>query len=509
MKISSRSAIDFLGLLSLLIFLSIIGSPAKSAQAAEPLKLTILYMNDPHAHYEPYQDRNTKEVIGGFAKAQAVIKEALAANQAEGRETLIFMAGDLLMGTPFSTAFKGRLGVKLMNKMKFTAMTVGNHEFDYGQENLLNALKPKMDFPLLSANTTSESGKRIFEQTIQKKFSGSKTKAVILGLTTAETPISTHPKNVKGLVFHDPIKTASELLKMVKKNDLVIALTHIGVDVDKELARAYPRINVIIGGHTHTPLLEPLLVGDTIICQAGAYAKYVGRLDLEVSEGRVTNYSGRLILLGPDVKEDEEIKSIVDDHKKLMDESLNEVIGRTEVFLDGTRWNIRSGQDTNLGRLIAYSMASSSGSEVAMINGGSIRESLKEGDITLNDVYTALPFPNTVVTMVLKGKDLEAALTKSAELEPGSGGKLQTFGIKYQVENGSVKVEDIRGKGFDPDATYKVAINDFLAAGGDGYTVFKEQGKNCYDSALLVNDLLIDFIKAKKVISSETLESVQ
>ena len=82
-------------------------------------------MNDPHAHYEPYQDRNTKEVIGGFAKAQTVIKEVLAANQAEGRETLIFMAGDLLMGTPFSTAFKGQLGVKLMNKMKFTAMTVG------------------------------------------------------------------------------------------------------------------------------------------------------------------------------------------------------------------------------------------------------------------------------------------------------------------------------------------------------------------------------------------------
>ena len=110
MKISSRSAIGFLGLLSVLIFLSIIGVPAKSAQAAEPLKLTILYMNDPHAHYEPYQDRNTKEVIGGFAKAQTVIKEVLAANQAEGRETLIFLAGDLLMGTPFSTAFKGQLG---------------------------------------------------------------------------------------------------------------------------------------------------------------------------------------------------------------------------------------------------------------------------------------------------------------------------------------------------------------------------------------------------------------
>ena len=274
------------------------------------------------------------------------------------------------------------------------------------------------------------------------------------------------------------------------------------MDEDKELARACPRINVIIGGHTHTALFQPLRVGDTIICQAGAYAKYVGRLDLEALDGRVINYSGRLILLGPDVKEDEEIKSIIKERKKLMDNSLNQVIGRTEVFLDGTRWNIRSGQDTNLGRLIAYNMASNSGADLAMINGGSIRESLKNGDITLNDVYTALPFPNTVVTMALKGKDLEAALAKNLELEPGSGGKLQTFGIKYHVANGQVRIEDIRGKGFDPEATYKVAINDFLAAGGDGYTVFKEKGKNHYDSSLLVSDLLIAFIKAKKVINA-------
>ncbi len=506
MKISNRCAIGFL---SVLFLLCVLGITAPFASAGEPLKLTILYMNDPHAHYEPYQDTDTKEMIGGFAKAQTLIKEVLASNQAEGRETLIFLAGDLLMGTPFSTAFKGQLGVKLMNKMKFTAMTVGNHEFDYGQDNLLKILRPQMEFPLLSANTTSDSGEYLFDRAVQKKFPGSNTNAQILGLTTAQTSVTTHPKNVKGLVFNDPVKTACEFLKEVRKDDLVIALTHIGVDEDKRLAQTCPRINVIIGGHSHTALFEPLRVGDTVICQAGAYAKYLGRLDLEVSEGKVTNYSGRLILLGPEVKEDEEIKSIIDAHKKLMDDRLNEVIGRTEIFLDGTRSSIRSGEDTNLGRLIAYNMASSSGSDVAMINGGSIRESLKEGDITLNDVYTVLPFPNTIVTMALRGKDLTAALEKSAELEQGSGGKLQTFGIQYRMENGQVKIEDIRGKGFAPEATYTVAINDFLASGGDGYTVFKERGKNCYDSALLVSDLLIDYIKSKKVINAEALESMR
>jgi len=506
MKISTRWAIDFL---SALMLLCLLGFAAPCAQGGELLKLTILYMNDPHAHYEPYQDTDTKEIIGGFAKAQTIIKEIVAENHAKGQETLILMAGDLLMGTPLSTAFKGQLGVKLMNKMKFTAMAVGNHEFDYGQDNLLKILRPNMEFPLLSANITSDSGRHVFDRLVQKKFPGSKAKAVILGLTTATTPVTTHPKNVKGLVFKDPIKTASEFLKKSSRDDLVIALTHIGVDQDKELARVYPRINVIIGGHSHTDLFDPLLVGDTVICQAGAYAKYLGRLDLEMSKGKITRYSGRLILLAPNVKEDEEIKAVIDEHKKLMDARLNEVIGRTEIFLDGTRSSIRSGQNTNLGRLIAYNMALSSGADAAMINGGSIRESLKDGDITINDVYTVLPFANTVVTMGLKGKDLISVLEKSAELEQGSGGKLQTFGIRHKMENAQVKIEDVRGKAFDPETTYSVAINDFLAAGGDGYTVFKEKGKNCYDASLLVSDLLIDYIKSKKVLNAEALENMR
>jgi len=508
MNTRTRPSLSFLKFFSILILVCALGISSTVSQASQPLKLTILYMNDPHAHYEPYQDGSTKELIGGFAKAQTVIKEILAANKAQGRETLIFLAGDLLMGTPFSTAFKGRLGVELMNKMNFMAMTVGNHEFDYGQENLFNTLRPMMKFPLLSANTTSESGGYLFDRTVEKRFPKLSAKAVILGLTTSDTAIMTHPKNVKGLVFRDPIQTARELLKVVNKDDLIIALTHIGVDEDKKLASACPRINVIIGGHSHTALLQPLRVGDTIVCQAGAYSKYVGRLDIEVQKGCVTRYSGRLILLGPDTKPDEEIESIISEHKKLMDASLNEVIGKTQVFLDGTEKNVRSGHDTNLGRLIASNMATGSGSDVAMINGGSIRGSLKEGDITLNDIYTVLPFSNTEVTMNLTGNDLLAALERNASLEPGSGGKLQTFGIKYRIDQGTVRIDDIRGKGFDPETTYSVAVNDFLAAGGDGYTVFKENGKNYYDSSLLVTDLLIDFIKAKKVISQETLDSM-
>ncbi|MGO9567752.1 MAG: bifunctional metallophosphatase/5'-nucleotidase [Desulfomonilaceae bacterium] len=476
---------------------------AGASQAAEALKLTILHMNDPHAHYLPYAEPGVEGLNGGFARAQIVLKAVRARNKAEGRHTLLFMAGDLLMGTPFSTAFKGRLGVTLMNKMKFDAMTVGNHEFDYGQDNLLVNLKPLMEFPLLNANTKTASGENVFQDVVEEKFPGSTTKVVVFGLTTTDTPTTTHPDNVKGLVFDDPIATAKRILDRVSEKDLVIALTHIGVYEDKKLAEACPKISVIIGGHSHTAIFEPMKVNQTIISQAGAYARYVGKLD--VVDGKITKYKGELIELTSAIKEDQEIASIIAEYKAKMDSRLNRVIGTTEVFLEGTRSSVRSGNETNLGRLIAYNMAVNSQSDVAILNGGAIRGSIKEGDITLNDVYTVLPFPDTVVKMNLSGEDIMAVLKRGAELEAGSGGKLQTFGLTYTVAGDKVTIDKIREQPFDREKLYSVATNDFLAAGGDGYKVLKEKGKNLYNSGPMISDLLINYIGEKKPLLSNCL----
>jgi 5'-nucleotidase/UDP-sugar diphosphatase len=480
-----------------------------ASQAAEALKLTILHMNDPHAHYLPYAEPEVQGLIGGLARAQTVLKEVQARNEAEGRHTLLFMAGDLLMGTPFSTAFKGKLGVKLMNKMKFSAMTVGNHEFDYGQDNLLVDLKPLMEFPLLSSNTRASSGQHVFQSLLEKKYPETNTTVVIFGLTTTDTPTTTHPDNVKGLVFDDPIATAKGILDRVGEKDLVIALTHLGVDEDKKLAEACPEIGVIVGGHSHTAIFQPMKVNQTIISQAGAYSRYVGKLDLDVVDGKITNYKGELIELTSAIKEDQEIAAIIAEYKAQLDVSLSKVIGKTEVFLEGTRRSVRSGKETNLGRLIAYEMAVNSRSDVAILNGGAIRGSIKEGDITLNDVYTVLPFPDTVVKMNLSGEDIIAVLQRGAQLEPGSGGKLQTFGLSYTLDGDRVTIEKVRDQPFDPGKTYSVATNDFLAAGGDGYKVFKEKGKNLYNSGPVISDLLINYVSENKVITREMLDSLK
>jgi len=466
-------------------------------------------MNDVHGHYVPYQEKGFEGLIGGFGKAATLMAGIRARNSAEKRETLTFLSGDLLMGTPFSTAFKGKLGVELMNEMAFTTMAAGNHEFDYGQDNLLAELKPLMKFPLLSANIKTDDGRYLFDRLIVKQFPGSNTRVVIFGLTTPETPVTTHPKNVKGLIFEDPIKTAQELLKDFDEKDLIIAVTHLGKDDDEQLARGCPKIDVIVGGHTHTSILQPIRVGDTLICQAGAYAKYLGRLDIDAEDGKIVKYHGELMLLSSDVKRDEKIEAIIADHAARMDARLKEVIGKTEVFLEGTRSVIRSGKETDLGRLVTHIMTANAKSDAAVINGGAIRGGLLVGEITLGDVYTVLPFPSTVVRMDLPGKDLESVLQRSIDLEEGSGGKLQTFGLEFKVTSGKVKIEKIGGQPFDRSKTYSLATNDFLAAGGDGYSMLKEKGTNLMDTGQVVSDLIIDFIRDKKVLTRGILDSLQ
>lgn len=467
--------------------------------------LAILYFNDPHAHYLPHG----KDARGGFGKLRTQISRERVQARNEGKETLLLLAGDLLMGTPFSTAFKGELGVKLLNIMQLTAMVVGNHEFDYGQKNLLSRLRPMMTFPLLGANVRTSTGEDVFERSTKIRVGENGPTVIVVGLTTVETPTETSPNNVKGFNFLDVVETCKELLADVGETDIVIALTHLGVNEDKRLAEGCPKIDIIIGGHSHTALFEPILVNNTVICQAGYYAEYLGKLDIELINGQVAKHAGKLIFMGPAIEEDPEVSSLIDEYKSRMDGSLDEVIGRTDVAMDGSPCVVRSGGASILGRFIAYNMAVSSGADAGIINGGAIRSGFDVGDITLGEVYSVLPLSDSVVKMDLTGADIAEIMQRSFTLEDGSGGKLQSFGIDYILEEGQIKIVNIGGRGFDPQVTYSLAANNFLAAGGNGYSILKERGRNMYDSASSVSDLLINFIKNAREINSATLDSLK
>lgn len=508
MRFTSRAGIWLLAALLSVLIVCCTLCFADQGSSRGLLKLTILYMNDPHGHYVPYSKLGSSDLIGGFGRASTVMSQVEEQNRQHGRQTLKLLAGDLLMGTPFSTAFRGELGVKLMNTMQFDAMVVGNHDFDYGQDNLMSNVKANANFALISANIKTKTGERIFGSALEKDIADPKSRITILGLTTPDTPVITFPNNVKDLIFEDPIVAAKEFLRDIDGKELVIALTHLGLEHDKLLARACPRIDIIIGGHSHSALFKPEKVSDTIICQAGAYAEYVGKLDVDVQDGRVVKYSGELIPLGPEVKEDQKITSIIGQYSKKMDSGLSDVIGKTEVVLEGGRSKVTSDSGTNLGRLVAYTMAVNSHADAAIVNGGSIRSSMKKGEIVLGDVYTALPFMNSLVKVDLTGADVAELLERSAALPDGSGGKLQTFGIEYGHDDSKRTIKKIGGRDFDLRQIYSVATSNFLAAGGDGYMIFKEKGRNIDDSSLLVSDLVVNYIKEKKEITQSLLDNL-
>ncbi len=488
-----------------LVILCLSGAPISGA---DPQKLVILFMNDPHAHYDPYEIRGLSGLSGGFAKAQTVLIQQRLSASSEGAQSISLMAGDLLMGTPYSTFFKGELGAKLLNMMNFQAMVVGNHEFDYGVDNLMKNLKQNLNMPLLSANIATSDGMYPFPRTAVFRLAGFKSKILLIGLTTDKTPLITLPKNLNGLNFQDPISVAREMLEHATPEDLVIALTHLGVDEDRRLASACPLIDIIIGGHSHTVLPEPLVENGVIICQAGAYAEYVGKLEVHVDNGKVTQYDGKLIRLTSDIPGDEPVSAILRVYRDKLDKSFQTVLGRTEVFLDGTRSAVRSDSSTNLGKIIAYLMMKNTASEAAMINAGAIRGSIPPGDITREKVDTALPFYNTVVRMKLDGQELENAIKRSRQLEPNSGGKLQSYGIKVVDTSSGPIVAEVGGKPFDVHGKYTVAVSDFLAQGGDGYSILMENKKEALDSRLVINDLVVEFVRSNYAITQVLLDSI-
>jgi 2',3'-cyclic-nucleotide 2'-phosphodiesterase (5'-nucleotidase family) len=471
--------------------------------------VTILHMNDPHTHYLPHRIREFPEPVGGFARAQTVIRQAQEENDKRGRDTLVLSAGDLLTGTPFSEVWRGKLGIALMNRMGFAAMAVGNHEFDYGSEHLISVLEPAAQFPFLSANIfKTESGKRVFEPTVTWTGGRQVIKAIIIGLTTPSTKTGTHPRNVKDLSFGDQIEAANRQLKGLSEKDFLIALTHLGVDEDERLARACPVIDVIVGGHSHTALFEPKQIGDTLIVQAGANSVYVGRLDMKIDDGTVTSYNGRLIPLTKDVATDTQIAGVIQDHASKMDERLKKVIGKTEIFLDGGRTAVMHGT-SEIGKMVVWTMRNEAGTQAAITNAGGIRASIDRGPITLGDVYTVLPFENTLATLKISGKDLTSALQQSADLGPGRGGKLMTIGIEARTDKDRITITRVGSEPYAADAVYSVVVNDYLAAGGDGYDVFNNDAQTKYQSSRLVTDLMIQFIKEKKIITREVINSLK
>ena len=253
------------------------------------VNLRILYVNDFHGFAEAHKSVSSQDALGGIAYLAGAVDRLR-----KEKPTLLVAAGDMIQGNAWANLFQGESSLALMNLMRFDAMVVGNHEFDYGQ-GVLQKIIAKARFPVLGANVEGVKGLKPY---VLKTIQG--LKVAIIGVVTPDTPVASHPKNVVGLKFLPPRLVLEKYLPELKKQaDLIIVLSHNGVDAERALAASVPGIGVIVGGHSHTKIMDPMVVKDTIIVQAWEYAKALGVLDLTMEDGKVKNFSGHLEMIKP------------------------------------------------------------------------------------------------------------------------------------------------------------------------------------------------------------------
>ncbi|GGD01125.1 hypothetical protein GCM10011389_05510 [Pontibacillus salipaludis] len=465
--------------------------------------ITIAHTNDVHGHIE--EDSYNGEF--GYAKMATLIKQW----REESENFLLLDAGDTFQGTIFVNQFQGETVLPILNYLDYDVMAAGNHEFDFGYEQLLN-LKDQLDYPMISSNVFKlEDGSTLLAPVHYQEVAGKK--YAFVGFVAEETPVLTHPDNVEGLTFKNPVTVAQDLIpKVQEKADHVVVVSHVGINVDREIAASVDGIDLIVGGHSHTPLEEPERVNDTYIVQDWEYGKSLGRADLYYVNDKLVRFKGGLVDYDPSVEADPEVEEMVENITSQVDEKMNEVITTATVPLNGDRVDIRS-KETNLGNLITDILREKTQSiegyeaDVALMNGGGIRAKINEGEVTKMELYNTLPFPNTLTILDVTGAELKEALENGvSKVEEGAGRFPQISGMTFTYNSdrpAGERVEDVTvgGEPLQEEVTYKLATNDFLAVGGDGYEVFKDN--ESFNTGYTIYNVVEEYFMKQETVSPE------
>ncbi|SCJ38074.1 Trifunctional nucleotide phosphoesterase protein YfkN precursor [uncultured Clostridium sp.] len=442
---------------------------SNEAELAANKEIVLFHTNDTHSRVDAFP--KMKSYVNGFAG-----------------NSLLLDAGDTFHGQSFATLENGSSIAKILNAMGYAAMVPGNHDFNYGQD-ILRTLGGEANLPLLAVNV-KKNGVVAYDDVVIKEVNG--VKVGILGIATPETAYKTNPLNVVGLDFGTKesiiadAQAAVDALKTQGAN-VIVALSHLGIDPTSDvkatdIAEAVTGIDVMIDGHSHSTLdkyEEFNAAHKTKITSTGNYLESFGEVRISLdNENNVLDVKPGNVLTKNLTEEDAEIKGLIDGIKKGQEPILNEIVGETPIDLDGVRENVRSGH-TNLGRLITSAMLDETGADIAITNGGGIRDSIKAGQITKGNVIAVLPFGNYIVTKNVTGQDIIDAL--NATMAKLNGGFPHFAGMnvlteEYIDEAGKTRWRvvsiEVNGSPIDAEKMYTLATNDFMAAGGDNYTMF-------------------------------------
>lgn len=472
------------------------------------VQLTVLHTNDHHGRFWKNKDGEY-----GMAARKTLIDQVRREVAAQGGHTLLLDGGDINTGVPESDTQDAEPDFKGMRAIGYDAMAVGNHEFDKPWS-VLSKQIGWAGFPVLSANIY-KGGQRLFQP--YQLFERGGLKIAVLGLTTDDTRKMVDPANVEGVEFRRPAAEAAALVPEVRgKAHVVIAATHMGhypnaqhgvnAPGDVEMAREVKGLDLIVGGHSQNPVCmleqgaaarrneayvpgtacQPDRQNGTWIVQAHEWGKYVGRADFEYANGefKLVKYALLPVNLMKTVKgadgkdskqpyteqiaEDPVMLALLQPYQDKGRAALDAVVGESDGVLNGQRDAVRM-QPTNMGVFIATVMMQRAQADLAIMNSGGVRDSLPAGKLTYKDVLKVQPFGNMLSVVELKGSELTAYLEAAMKMSAGSGAFPQFAGVRIVAEGGKLLSATIRGAAIDPAQTYRLALNNFQANGGDGY----------------------------------------
>ena len=369
-------------------------------------------------------------------------------------------AGDNFTGNPIVDMYpdNGYPMIDLMNMLHFDVTAIGNHEFDMGQE-LQNKRRAQATFPYISCNIDASQAlvKQPEPYVILK---AGKIKIPFLGIIQlGENGLpDSHPSRLEGIKFTDGITKANDFMWLKEKYGILIGLTHLGVEVDEPLAKAYPQFDVIIGGHSHTTMTKPMMVNDVMIVQTGSGLKNIGITTLQVTKGKITDRKYELVPLAGIKGSKPEVQAVIDKYNS------NEEMSRVVAYAETTFAN-----EEELGCMMTDAITARMKIDFAFQNGGGIRiPTLPQGNIMLKDIFRLDPFGNQVVTIRMTYDEIKSLICnaynreKSIDLVPS--GMTYTVIVNSEGLCTDVEMKDMAGNPIDPAKTYTVGVNSYISA---------------------------------------------
>lgn len=474
----------------------------------DSLHVVLLHTNDVHGQVQPrpatWLDRDDPPSIGGLPRIAAYVTEVRREAEAEGAGVLLVDGGDWFQGTPEGLIESGQAYLHAVSKVGYDGMAVGNHEFDHGVPPLARMIAG-FELPALSANVyLEEGGERVPWCRPWRVVEVAGLRVGIVGLVTPTTPSITH-RDASALHFQDPGEAlAAARAELGDGVDWVLPITHLGVQGDRRLAKAHPDLPVIVGGHSHTYLKDGVLQGDTLILQSGSKGSAVGRLDLwfdaETRELERTSY--RLVDLLEEPAADmrnAELDEICEALVRQSEEAMGEVVGE---LLEPLVRDFRRTRSSPAGNLITDVMRASLEADLAVQNRGGIRCDLDKGPVTRRHLFELQPFGNHAVLLEVSGADLLGLLRASVEGTAHTGLEVSGATVLWREdEDGDAVLVglEVGGEPVDAERDYRLATNNFLAGGGDGYDLLKEQRVVREDPRLLRELLEAHFRAVERV----------